>query len=59
MNKTVTLLAELYNKIQSGKATDEERAFYDARIAISCIREDVLINAIKQRAEELKVENEH
>ena len=59
MNKTVTLLAELYSKIQSGTATDEEKVFYNTRIAISCIREDVLVNAIKQRAEELKAENKH
>lgn len=59
VNKTVTLLAELYSKIQNGTATVEEKAYYDARIAISCIREDVLIKAIKQRAEELKTENKH
>lgn len=58
MNKTVNLLAELYSKIQSGKATDAEKVFYDTRIAMSCIRDDVLIDAIKQRAEELKNKND-
>ena len=58
MNKTVNLLAELYSKIQSGEATDDEKAFYDARIAMSCIRDDVLIDAIKRRAEELKNKND-
>ena len=54
MNKTVNLLAELYSKIVSGKASDEEKARYETEIAISCIQEDVLIKAVKQRAKELE-----
>ena len=54
MNKTIYLLAELYNKIVKGTATDEEKAMYKARIAISCIQEDVLIEAIKERAREIQ-----
>lgn len=57
MNETVHILAELYNKITKGTATDTERAIYNHRIAISCIEEDVLIKAIKETAREIAKDN--
>lgn len=57
MNKTIYFLAELYNKIANGIATDEEKAIYESKIAISCISEDVLIEIIKDKARELESRN--
>lgn len=53
MNKTIDLLAALYGKINNGTASDEEKIRYNSVIATSCIREDVLIKAVVQRAKEL------
>ena len=57
MNETIYFLAELYNKIAKGIATDDEKAMYDSRIAISCIQEDVLIKAIRDKAREIELNN--
>lgn len=53
MNKTIDILAALYGKIINGTASDEDKVKYELTIATSCIREDVLIKAVEQRAEEL------
>ena len=54
MQKTIDELAILFNKIESGEATEEERLDYDLSISISCMKEDVLRESIKERAKELR-----
>ena len=42
MQKTIDELAILFNKIESGEATEEERLDYDLGIGISCVKEEIL-----------------
>lgn len=56
MQKTIDELAILFNKIESGEATEEERLDYDLGISISCVKEEILRESIKERAKELKAE---
>ena len=56
MQKTIDELEILFNKIESGEATEEERLDYDLGIGISCVKEEILRESIKERARELKAE---
>lgn len=54
MKETTYILAELYNKMMNGTATDADMALYNNLIAISCIQKDVLIEVIKEKAREIE-----
>lgn len=54
MIKNIDYLANLYNKIVSKTASDQEIFHYKIEIETSCIAKDILINAIKARAKEIK-----
>ena len=56
MFRTIDEMAVLFNKIQSGEATEEERMDYDINIKISCMKEEFLLALIEQGARELKAE---
>lgn len=56
MSKTLDFLAVLYSKIISGSASDEDKAIYEANIAMSCIEENMLNEMIKRRAREMERE---
>lgn len=53
MSKTIDILAALYGKINNGTASDEEKVRYESMILMSCMDEDALMKAVKQRAKEL------
>ena len=54
MIKNIDYLANLYNKIVSKTASDQEIFLYKIEIETSCIAKDILIDIIKARAEEIK-----
>lgn len=54
MFKTINELAVLYDKIEKGIATEDERFEYQLTISTACMREDVLIQKIKDEARKLK-----
>ena len=54
MIKNIDYLANLYNKIASKTASDQEIFLYKIEIETSCIAKDILIDAIKSRAKELR-----
>ncbi len=54
MIKNIDHLANLYNKIVSKTASDQEIFHYKIEIETSCIAKDILIDAIKARAKEIK-----
>ena len=54
MIKNIDYLANLYNKIVSKTASDQEIFLYRIGIETSCIAKDILIDIIKARAKEIK-----
>lgn len=56
MFRTIDEMAVLFNKNQSGKATEKERSEYEFNIKTSCMIEEVLLDLIEKRAKELKAE---
>ena len=54
MIKNIDHLANLYNKIVSKTASDQEIFLYKIEIETSCIAKDILIDVIKARAKEIK-----
>ena len=54
MIKNIDYLANLYNKIASKTASDQEIFLYKIEIETSCIAKDILIDAIKSRAKEIR-----
>ena len=56
MIRRIDDLVILFNKIQEGEATEEERADYELSIKASCLDEAFLRTQIEKKAENLKVE---
>lgn len=54
MNGNIDYLAILYNKIADKTASNEEKFMYETEVKRSCVRDDVFIKSIKNRAKEIK-----
>lgn len=54
MFNTIDELAVLFNRIENGEATEEERMEYEISIKTSCMKEEVLEALIEKKAKELK-----
>lgn len=50
MNKDIDYLASLYKKIIDNSASEHDKINYELGIKKSCIKEEVLIEIIKERA---------
>lgn len=50
MDKGIDYLASLYKKIIDNSASEHDKIAYEIGIKTSCIKEEVLIEIIKERA---------
>lgn len=53
-NKFYSTMAEIYNKLQDGTATKDEKCRFDLEICQCCMREDMLMDIIHREAAQLK-----